>query len=275
MYDLGGKVALVTGAGGRNGIGRAIAVRLAEEGADIVLNDIEENPRTESDWGGLLTVKREIEDLGRQAETVVADISNAADVESMVRRALSRFGRIDILVNNAAAPAGADRVPLVELEEDDWDRIMTVNAKGTFLCCKAVARTMIDRDEGGNIINISSTTGLRGVVRYGVYSASKFAVVSLTQTLARELGQYRINVNAICPATVDTERQADIASMLKPEGVSTREFTEKMYERNIQSTPLGRVAEPKDVARTVAFMASAESDYLTGISLIVAGGQYT
>ena len=273
MYGLEGKVALVTGAGGRNGIGRAIALRLAEEGADIVLNDAWSKPRGGSEWGGLPAVASEIEELGRKVEQVVADVTDSGAVDAMVDQAVSRFGGIDILVNNAAAVAGADRVPVVRLDEDEWDRVMLVNAKGTFLCCRAVARVMIERGRGGKIINLSSSVGRQGVARFAAYSASKFAVIGFTQSLAKELGQYHINVNAICPSTVDSDRQREIAAMIKPEGSTAEEHHAKMMETAAGMTPLGRIGQPADTARTVAFLASAESDFITGASILVNGGQ--
>lgn len=273
MYGLDGKVALITGAGGRNGIGRAIAHRLADEGADIVLNDARSKPRSGSKWGGLPAVAAEITDIGREVETIVADVSDAAAVDAMVSKAIDRFGRIDILVNNAAAMAGGDRVPVIELGEDEWDRVMTVNAKGTFLCCRAVARVMIDRGEGGKIINLSSSVGKQGAPRFAAYSASKFAVIGFTQSLAKELGQYHINVNAICPSTVDSDRQREIAAMVKPDGRTMEEHHAWMMESAAGMTPLGRIGQPADTAKTAAFLASAESDFITGASILVNGGQ--
>ena len=134
MYNLNGKVALVTGAGGKNGIGRAIATRLASEGADLVLNDVTEVPYHDDEWRGITSVTEEIETLGRKAICVVADVSNAGQVQNMVEQALEAYGRLDILVNNAGARAGSDRVPIVELNEADWDRVHNVNVKGVFLC---------------------------------------------------------------------------------------------------------------------------------------------
>ena len=148
MYSLSGKVALVTGVAGRNGIGRAIAIRLALEGADIVANDLVDRPSGSDNWGGLPAIVEEVEALGRRAVAIRADISDAKQVETMVARALDAFGRIDILVNNAGAPAGRDRVPVIELEEDAWDLVQRVNVKGTFLCAQAVARSMIERGGG-------------------------------------------------------------------------------------------------------------------------------
>ncbi|HMN28516.1 MAG TPA: SDR family NAD(P)-dependent oxidoreductase, partial [Caldilineaceae bacterium] len=155
MYQLDGKVALVTGAGGEHGLGRAIARRLAQEGAHVVINDITAQRLDGAEWAGLPDLAREIEALGRQALPIVADVANAEQVDAMVQRAVQHFGQVDILVNNAGALAGRDRVPVVELAEAEWDRIQNVNVKGTFLCCRAVARAMIERGKGGKIINIS------------------------------------------------------------------------------------------------------------------------
>ena len=274
MYDLTGKIALVTGAGGERGIGRAIAVRLAQEGADVVVNDVTEKPYSGggSDWRGVLSVVDEIESLGRQAMHAIADVSNAADVQSMVDKTLDRFGRVDILVNNASSTPGKDRVPVVDLEEAEWDLVQRVNAKGTFLCCRAVARTMIDRADGGKIIVISSLTGKVGRARFAAYGASKMALIGFTRCLAMELAPDRINVNAICPGMVETERTAMIADAMKPEGVSVEQYLEEMQTVREPNIPLGRVAQGADVARTAAFLASAESDYMTGQTFNVSGG---
>jgi NAD(P)-dependent dehydrogenase (short-subunit alcohol dehydrogenase family) len=272
MYDLYGKVALVTGAGGERGIGRAIAVRLAQEGADVAVNDISLPPADTTGWGGLLQVVREIEALDRRALAVPADVSDASQVDHMIRLALSRFGHIDILVNNAGAPAGRDRVPVVDLDEEAWDLVQDVNVKGTYLCCKAVARAMIDRGQGGKIINISSTAGKRGVARYAAYCASKFAVRGFTQALAMELAPYQINVNAICPGLTETERVDHLAAALAPEGVSAATYREQMVEQVALRNPLGRLGRVADVAQVAAYLASSESDYLTALSITVAGG---
>jgi NAD(P)-dependent dehydrogenase (short-subunit alcohol dehydrogenase family) len=274
MYKLDGKVALVTGAGGQHGIGRAIALRLAQEGADVVINDVVAQRLDSSEWAGLPALAREIEALGRQSLSVVADVSKARQVEAMVGQALQKFGKIDILVNNAGALAGRDRVPVVELEEAAWDHIQNINVKGTFLCCRAVARAMIERNQGGKIINISSVSGKRGVARFAAYCASKFAIRGFSESLALELAPYRINVNAICPGLIETERVADMAAALAPAGVSAEEQRQLMIERAAATNPMGRVGQATDVAQTAAFLASAESDFLTGLSITVAGGSF-
>ena len=275
MYDLGGKVALVTGAAGERGIGRAIAMRLAEEGADVVVNDVVAIRPGVPGWGGLEQVVGDIEAVGQQALPVVADVSDAQQVDRMVDQTLQRFGRIDILVNNGAALAGRDRVPVVELEEEVWDHLMSVNVKGTFLCCKAVARVMIAQGQGGKIINMSSVSGQRGTARFAAYCASKFAVRGFTQALALELASHRINVNAICPALIETERVGDMAAALAPEGVSAEAYRQQMVARTNSQNPWGRIGQASDVAQMAAFLASAQSDYLTGLSMTVAGGSFT
>ena len=274
MYNLTGKVALVTGAGGKNGIGRAIATRLAKEGADVAVNDITEHPYAadQTEWQGLPDVVREIKAMGRRAISVVADVSDAKQVAEMVDKTVAHFGKIDILVNNAGTIAGKDRVPVVDLAEEDWDRVQRVNVKGVFLCSQAVARHLIAQGTGGKIINMSSVTGKQGSARYAAYSASKFAVIGLTQSLAHELAPYQVNVNAICPSLVDTERVGHLASALMPEDLSADEQRSEFARRNVAAVPLGRLAEGTDVAKMAAFLASDEAAYLTGLSVTVAGG---
>lgn len=274
MYNLNGKVALVTGAGGKNGIGRAIATRLAKEGAEVAVNDISEHPYAEDNtaWGGLPDVVREIETMGRRAISVVADVSDAKQVSGMVDKTVAHFGKIDILVNNAGTRAGKDRVPVVDLTEEDWDRVQRVNVKGVFLCCQAMARHLIARGTGGKIINISSITGKRGSARYAAYCASKFAVLGLTQSLAHELAPYQVNVNAICPSLVDTERVGHLAAAMMPADLSIDEQRAEFVRRSEALVPLGRLAEGADVANMAAFLASDEAAYLTGLSVTVSGG---
>ena len=274
MYNLTGKVALVTGAGGKNGIGRAIATRLAKEGADVAVNDITEHPYAadQTEWQGLPDVVREIKAMGRRAISVVADVSDAKQVGEMVDKTVAHFGKIDILVNNAGTIAGKDRVPVVDLAEEDWDRVQRVNVKGVFLCSQAVARHLIAQGTGGKIINMSSVTGKQGSARYAAYSASKFAVIGLTQSLAHELAPYHVNVNAICPSLVDTERVGHLASALMPEDLPADEQRAEFARRNVAAVPLGRLAEGTDVAKMAAFLASDEAVYLTGLAVTVSGG---
>ncbi len=274
MYNLNGKVALVTGAGGKNGIGRTIATRLAKEGADVAVNDITEHPYAadQTEWQGLPDVVREIEAMGQRAISVVADVANAEQVKEMVDKTVAHFGKIDILVNNAGTIAGKDRVPVVDLAEEDWDRVQRVNVKGVFLCSQAVARHLITQGTGGKIINMSSVTGKRGSARFAAYSASKFAVIGFTQSLACELAPYQVNVNAICPGLVETERFGHLASVLMPENLSADEKLSEYERRSEAAVPIGRLAEGADVAKMAAFLASDEAAYLSGVSITVSGG---
>ena len=272
MYNLTNKVALVTGAGGEHGMGRAIALRLAKEGANVVVNDLKSNPKNSSSWSGLPDVVKEIETLGKKALSVEADVSVASQVNSMIQQTIQTFNKIDILVNNAASSPGLDRVPVIELKEDVWDYVLRINAKGTFLCCKAVSQILIKQGYGGKIINMSSVSGINGVANFGAYCASKFAVRGLTQVLAKELGPHDIQVNAICPGMIETERTQEIAKALSKEGVSIEEFIQEDKKKVIATTPLGKIATPNDIAQIAAFLASSESNLITGKSFTVDGG---
>jgi len=274
MYGLEGKVALVTGAGGENGIGRGIATRLALEGADVVVNDLTINPYEDRPgaWGGVTQVVNEVMAMGRKSIAITADVSNSNQVQAMVDQTLEQFGRIDILVNNAGSRPGGDRKPVVDVLEEDFDLVQRVNVKGTFLVSQAVARHMIKRGGGGKIISMSSRAGKTGTATYAAYCASKFAVIGFTQSLALELAEHHIMVNAICPGLVDTERVDYIAAAAAPEGQSAIEYRADMVRDRAASVPLGRLAVAADIAKTAAFLASSESDYLTGQSINVAGG---
>lgn len=278
MYDLNGKIAIVTGAGGRHGIGRAIATRLASEGANVVVTDVPQSLETiraedrQQGWEGLNSVAAEIEAMGRESLALFSDVSDSDQVDDMIGQTLARFGRIDILVNNAGSRPGKDRVLVVELEEEAFDEVMRVNVRGTYLVSRAVARHMTARGGGGKIINISSGAGKRGIARYAAYCASKFAIVGFTQAMAQEMAQHRVNVNAICPGLVDTERVDYIAAALAPEGESSEEYRAGMIADRAVRVPMGRVAQGDDIARMAAFLSSAESDYVTGLSISVSGG---
>ena len=272
MYNLEGTVAFVTGAGGEHGIGRGIALRLAQEGADVVVTDISAKPYADSGWGGLAAVQAEIEGLGRRALALTCDVADAASVGSSMQKALEKLGRIDILVNNAGARAAGDRVPVVDLPEEEWDRVLAVNLKGTFLCSQAAARHMLARGGGGRIISISSTAGKRGVARFAAYCSSKFGIIGFTQSLAQELAPHGVTVNAICPSLTTTERIGHMASVLSDPALPLEEATDSLLSRSLAGTPIGRLASPKDIARTVAFLASDEADFLTGLAIPVAGG---
>lgn len=272
MYRLDGKVALVTGAARKRGIGHAIALRLARAGADVVIVGKQrpaefflEGEKTEG-WQGLESVVAEIKAEGRRALAITADISLSQEVNQMVELTLSKFGKIDILVNNAGI--ALETKNLVDLDETDWRKVLAVNLTGTFLCSKEVAKSMIKRGEGGKIIIMSSRSGRQGMPGWGAYSASKFGVIGLNQVLAQELAPYRINVNAVCPASIGT----DMYRINYPE-LTWEQTLRRMTEERVPHIPLGRLGTPEDVANVVLFLASSETDYMTGQAINITGGQ--
>jgi NAD(P)-dependent dehydrogenase (short-subunit alcohol dehydrogenase family) len=243
-----GKTAIVTG--GAEGIGQGIVLRLAEEGADIVIADI--------NAAAAGAMAKKVEQMDRRALAVAVDVSRRDQVENLVKRAQD-LGRIDILVNNA----GIERItPLLEIEEDDWRRILDINLKGTFLCSQAVAKAMIQDQCGGKIVNLGSVAGVRPPRQEPHYAASKGGVHALTKQLALELAPHQINVNAVAPGPVRNGlgSRHSLADPIRAEQIAQR-------------IPLGRVGTPRDVANAVMFLASAEADYITGVVLPVEGGR--
>ncbi len=274
MYNFKGKVALVTGAGSEFGIGRACALRLAAEGADVVVADVvapKKTGRAKNLWGGLDAVAKEIEAKGRKALPIVADVSKGSEVDKMVKQALAKFGKIDILVSNAGI-AGV-RKAVRDMTEEGWNRTMGVNLTGTFLVCKAASQNMIERGKGGKIIITASINGKRAWAERSDYCASKFAVIGFTNSLAGELAKFKINVNALCPGLVETDiHRGWIAAEAKSRGVSEETIYRKYYDSFIAQVPWGRTGTGEDMAKVVAFLASDEADYITGQAINVDGG---
>lgn len=275
MYDFSGKVALVTGVGGKGGIGRAIANRLARDGADVAvtgLRPVRSEALTDG-WRGAASVADEIGATGRRSVATFGDISDAAAVDQLIEESVAALGRIDIFVANAASAPGTDRVPVIDLREEDFDLVQRVNVKGTFLCCRAVARHMLARGGGGRIVIMSSGLGKQGLPRSAAYSASKFAVIGLTQCLAHELGLEGITVNAVCPGTVETERLANMAEGMREGNETVEEWLNQVRTGAVAATALGRLGTVSDVASLVAFLASDGASFLTGLSISVSGGE--
>jgi len=238
------KVALVTG--GARGIGRAIALALAREGADIVIGDVNKEEAAKSCL--------EIESLGRKTLALGMDVTDYANVEDAVNKILDKFGKVDILVNNAGITK--DNL-LLRMNQADWDAVLNVNLKGTFNCIKAVSRPMI-KQRTGRIISIASIIGIIGNPGQANYAASKAGIIALTKTAAKELASRNINVNAIAPGFIQTEMTAKLPEDLK----------NKMKE----AIPLDRFGSPDDVAAACLFLASGDSSYITGQTIVVDGG---
>ena len=255
-FSLEGKVAVVTGA--KRGIGAEIALTFARAGADVVVGT-----RVVED-GQLEGVAKEIEKLGRRALAVQVDISCKADVDNMVEKAIDAFDHIDILVNNAAI---AFWCPMLEVTEEDWDNVVDIDLKGYFLCSQAVAKKMVERGKGGDIINVASVAGVRlgeymrkVETQLGVYAVAKAGVLMLNKALAQEWAPYNIRVNAISPTRV-----------LTPMSLAWENPEEA--KRSSAYIPLGRIAQPGDVAGAALFLASDASSYITGDNIMVDGGQ--
>jgi 2-deoxy-D-gluconate 3-dehydrogenase len=246
--SLEGRVAIVTG--GRRGIGRAIALALAEAGADVALGD------RVIDDGQLEAVAAEIKKLGRRSLALQADITKKADVDNLVQKTLAELGTIDILVNNAAMNIMS---PLLELNEEGWDRVIDTDLKGYYLCAQAAGKIMM-KQKRGNIINIASTAAMYTAPEMGAYCIAKAGVVMLTRILAVELARYKIRVNAVAPSMVKTKFSQPLWADAK---------TLKEIEAGI---PLGRLAEPEDIVGPVLFLASEASAYITGHTIVVDGG---
>jgi len=245
---LSGKVALVTGA--QQGIGRAIAVALARDGADVGVNFLDDAAAAEG-------VAGEIRGLGRRAVTIQSDVSRAASVESMVKATVDALGPPEVLVNNAGV---FPRASFLELAEREWDLVLGVNLKGSFLCAQAVARALVAANRPGAIVNISSSA-VRGDPRGVHYSSSKAGVVGLTRAMALALAPHRIRVNAIAPGLTDTAQPR-------------YGNTEAQIAERAREIPLGRIAQPEEIARVAVFLATQEAAWITGELIHVNGGFY-
>lgn len=279
MAGLEGKVALITGAGGMKGIGRATALKLASQGADIALTDVQRAPEdlppaeVRTQWRGVESVAEEIAACGRRGLRVWCDLGSSEQIQTMVRQVVDHFGRIDMLVNNARALIGRDKVPITELREDVWQHFLAINTTAVFLCTKFVGQIMIRQGQGGRIINIASDAAKRASAMGAAYSASKFAVLGLTQAAALDLAPYGITVNAVCPGPVNTDRLSYWErAQAEAQGVPLEEFRARVVAEMGQATPLGRIAEPEDVASLVAFLASDEARFITGQGYNINGG---
>ena len=241
---LENKIALVTGAA--RGIGQAIALQLAADGADLALCDVK------AEW--LEDTAAKVKALGRRAETYAMDVANGAAVGEAVAKVLADFGRIDVLVNNAGITRDT---LLMRMSEEDWDAVLDINLKGAFLVTKAVVKPMM-KQRSGAIVNIASVVGIMGNPGQANYTASKAGLIALTKTTAKELGSRNVRVNAVAPGFIRT--------------AMTDKLAEPVKDAMLKMVPLGRLGEPEDVAKAVAFLASDAAAYVNGQTLAVCGG---
>ena len=244
MKPLENKIALVTGAA--RGIGQAIALQLAADGADLALCDVK------AEW--LADTLSKVNALGRRAEGYAMDVANAAAVGEAVAKVLADFGRIDVLVNNAGITRDT---LLIRMTEEDWDAVLDINLKGAFLTTKAVVKSMM-KQRSGAIVNIASVVGIMGNPGQANYTASKAGLIALTKTTAKEMGSRNIRVNAVAPGYIHT--------------AMTDKLSEPVKDAMLKMVPLGRLGEPEDVAKAVAFLASDNAAYVNGQTLAVCGG---
>ncbi len=244
--DLIGQVAIVTGAG--KGLGWAIAERLAMDGADIVIAEIDRASGEEK----AKTVRK----MGRESIAIPTDVSQWSDVENLVNRTMAEFKRIDILINNAGILGPYS--PVIEYPEDIWDKVIAVHLKGTFLCCKAVLPIMKER-KSGKIVNMGSVAGKEGNANMSPYATAKAGIIGLTKTLGKEMAPYNVRVNCVSPALIETDM--------------AKEMTPEQRALLISKIPMGRLGKPEEVAAVVKFLVSDESSFVTGQCYDISGGR--
>ncbi|MXY47481.1 MAG: SDR family oxidoreductase [Chloroflexi bacterium] len=264
MPELDGKVAIVTGAGRLRGIGRGAAVAFARLGADVVVTGTGRDPARYPDdekavgWRDIDSTAAQVRGEGRRALPMVVDVADADSVRQMVERTIDEFGRIDILVNNAAYARGPDRVPIIDVPQNIFQRVLDVKITGTYLCSKAVIPHMITQG-GGKIVNISSGSGKTGSANNLAYTAACFAQVGMTQSLAQEIGQHNINVNCVCPGAVDTSRVDDVGRG-------------DAWQAIADNLPIRRTGTDDEVGAFVAYLCTTAASWIHGQSINMDGG---
>jgi NAD(P)-dependent dehydrogenase (short-subunit alcohol dehydrogenase family) len=264
MGSLDGRVAIVTGAGRLRGIGRATAVLLAEQGADVVVTGTGRDPASypedekRAGWRDVEGTAAQVRERGRRALTWVGDVSQAAAVRELVDKVMKQFGRIDVLVNNAAYPRGNDRVPVTDLDEAVWRKVLDIKLTGAFLLAKQVVPIMVAQ-KWGRIVNLSSVAGKRGSANTAAYCVANFGIQGFTQSLAMEVARHGVTVNAVCPGTIDTARM-DVLG--RGEG----------WRQTLERIPMGRAASDEEVAGLIAFLCSESAAFMTGQSVNIDGG---
>lgn len=265
LTGIEGKVAVVTGAGRMKSIGRAIAVELANAGADVAVTGTGRPPERYPDdekaagWKDVDSVAAQIEAAGRRALPLVSDAGDEAAVRDLLARVLDEFGRVDFVVNNAGAARGPDRVPVVDMPVDAWDTVLRVNLRGAFLMSKVFGGRLVEQGEGGVIVNISSIAGKLLPPNTAAYAASKAGLQALTASMAQEVGAHGVRVNAICPGLVDTSRMADV-------------FGDPDFAARAARIPIGRAGLGEDVGWAAVYLCSDQGSWITGQSINVCGG---
>jgi 3-oxoacyl-[acyl-carrier protein] reductase len=266
LTGLQGKVAVVTGAGRMRSIGRPIAIELARAGCDVVLTGTGRSPDRYPDdekaagWRDIDSVAEEVRALGRRALPMVSDVSDLAAVEALAGRVMAELGSVDIVINNAGAARGADRVPVVELAPDVWRNVINVNLNGTFYMSHTFGQLLVKQGKGGSIVNISSIGGKWMAARTAAYAASKAGIHALTAAMSGEVGPHGVRVNAICPGIIDTYRMDDV-----PRGQAWQD----LIANNI---PLGRAGSGEDIAWMVVYLCSDQGSWITGQLYTIDGG---
>ncbi|KAJ7149138.1 hypothetical protein C8R46DRAFT_1230845 [Mycena filopes] len=248
-------IALVTGAG--RGIGKAIALRLADDGFDIAVNDI----LLQSE--ALAEVVDEIKAKGRASSAYIADVSSEDEVRGMVEQVVATYGRLNVMVANAGV---CGYIPMSDMTAEKWDHVMNINARGTFLCYKYAGAQMVKQGDGGRIIGASSVVGKQGFAFNPAYAASKFAIRGLTQAAALEFGPHKITVNAYAPGAIDTDMLSQVVTAETPRDI--------LLDAMKKMSPLGTVGAPADIANIVSFISSKDSQFITGQSISVNGGSF-
>ena len=267
LTGLDGKVAVVTGAGRMRSIGRSIALDLARAGCDVALTGTGRPPESypeeekEAGWRDVESVAEEIRGLGRRAMTRTMSIDDEDACDRLADEVVTELGRVDVLVNAAAAPRGKDHARVVDMETDAWRRSIDINLHGTFYMCRAFARKMVAAGQGGAIINISSIASKMMREMRSAYSAGKVGMNALTSAMSKELGSDGIRVNSICPGYILTSRLDDVPADVRP--------------TMVKDIPLGRAGEPEDISAIVVFLASDQGAWITGQQWNVDGGQVT
>ncbi|MFL2803874.1 MAG: SDR family NAD(P)-dependent oxidoreductase [Dehalococcoidia bacterium] len=263
MGELDGKVAIVTGAGRLRGIGRAAAISLAKLGADVVVTGTGRNPENYPEdekaigWRDIESVADLVRAEGTRALPLVADVTNRDHVKNMIDQTIKELGRIDILINNAAYARAEDRVPILDLNEDTFQKVVDIKITGTFLCTKGAVEHMIKQGDGGKIVNISSAAGKRGSANFLAYNAANFGIVGMTQSMAKELGPHNINVNCVCPGAVDTSRM---------------DVVRDDWDTMAANTPIGRNGTDDEVGDFCAYLCTEASSWIHGQSINQNGG---